>query len=146
MNLSARISAGGTITEEEYASLQQLSEYAVRLQESLKTADPDFSSGSTDNFKDTSDEFTDYPTLIYDGPFSDHIAQRQPAFLEGGRRRFRRAMRRKMPPIFSESNRTSSGMTAIRKETFATYNFFRRDTADYRFPPWRICRLADRFA
>ena len=83
MSLSARISAGGTITEEEYASLQQLSEYAVRLQESLKTADPDFSSGSTDNFKDTSDEFTDYPTLIYDGPFSDHIAQRQPAFLEG---------------------------------------------------------------
>ena len=48
MSLSARISAGGTITEEEYASLQQLSEYAVRLQESLKTADPDFSSGSTD--------------------------------------------------------------------------------------------------
>lgn len=83
MSLSARISAGGTITEEEYASLQQLSEYASRLQESLRNADPDFSSGSSDNFKDTSDEFADYPTLIYDGPFSDHIAQRQPVFLEG---------------------------------------------------------------
>ena len=83
MSLSARISAGGTITEEEYASLRQLSEYASRLQESLRNADPDFSSGSSDNFKDTSDEFADYPTLIYDGPFSDHIAQRQPVFLEG---------------------------------------------------------------
>ena len=83
MSLSARISAGGTITEEEYASLRQLSEYASRLQESLRNEDPDFSSGSSDNFKDTSDEFADYPTLIYDGPFSDHIAQRQPVFLEG---------------------------------------------------------------
>ena len=27
--------------------------------------------------------FTDYPTLIYDGPFSDHITQMKPKFLEG---------------------------------------------------------------
>ena len=83
MSLSARISAGGTITQEEYESLRQLGEYASRLQESLRTADPDFSSGNSNNFKETTDQFTDYPTLIYDGPFSDHIAQKQPVFLEG---------------------------------------------------------------
>ena len=83
MSLSARISAGGTITQEEYESLRQLGEYASRLQESLRTADPDFSSGNNNNFKETTDQFTDYPTLIYDGPFSDHIAQKQPVFLEG---------------------------------------------------------------
>ena len=27
--------------------------------------------------------FTDYPTMIYDGPFSDHITQQKPKFLEG---------------------------------------------------------------
>lgn len=83
MSLSARISAGGTITQEEYESLRQLGEYASRLQESLRTADPDFSSGNSNHFKETTDQFTDYPTLIYDGPFSDHIAQKQPVFLEG---------------------------------------------------------------
>lgn len=83
MSLSARISAGGTITQEEYESLRQLGDYASRLQESLRTADPDFSSGNSDNFKETTDQFTDYPTLIYDGPFSDHIVQKQPVFLEG---------------------------------------------------------------
>ncbi len=83
MTLSRRISAGGTITDEEYESLRQLGEYAARLQETLRSADPDFTSGSTDSFKDTAEEFADYPTLIYDGPFSDHIAQKQPAFLEG---------------------------------------------------------------
>lgn len=83
MSLSARISAGGTITQEEYELLRQLGDYASRLQESLRTADPDFSSGNSDNFKETTDQFTDYPTLIYDGPFSDHIAQKQPVFLEG---------------------------------------------------------------
>lgn len=30
-----------------------------------------------------SEGFVDYPTLIYDGPFSDHITQRKPKLLEG---------------------------------------------------------------
>ena len=31
----------------------------------------------------TASDFKDYPTLIYDGPFSDHIAQKEPLWLKG---------------------------------------------------------------
>lgn len=34
-------------------------------------------------FREMNEGFTDYPTMIYDGPFSDHIANRKPAFLQG---------------------------------------------------------------
>ena len=33
-------------------------------------------------FREMNEGFTDYPTLIYDGPFSDHITQQKPVFLE----------------------------------------------------------------
>lgn len=33
--------------------------------------------------EDTEQTFTEYPSLIYDGPFSDHINRMQPKFLEG---------------------------------------------------------------
>lgn len=81
MSLSRRISAGQEMTQEEHETLQQLGEYAAKLSETLSAADPDFSAPSSSEWKDTEDLFTDYPTLIYDGPFSDHIAQREPAFL-----------------------------------------------------------------
>ncbi len=34
-------------------------------------------------FREMNEGFTDYPTMIYDGPFSDHIANRKPVFLQG---------------------------------------------------------------
>ncbi|MBQ3968933.1 MAG: germination protein YpeB [Clostridia bacterium] len=34
-------------------------------------------------FREMNEGFTDYPTMIYDGPFSDHILQQKPKFLEG---------------------------------------------------------------
>lgn len=83
MSLSRRISAGQEMTQEEHETLRQLGEYAAKLSETLSAADPDFSAPSSSEWKDTEDLFTDYPTLIYDGPFSDHIAQREPAFLAG---------------------------------------------------------------
>lgn len=33
-------------------------------------------------FREMNEGFTDYLTLIYDGPFSDHITQQKPVFLE----------------------------------------------------------------
>jgi len=37
----------------------------------------------TDGFKEMEDSFDDYPMLIYDGPFSDHIMQKDPLMLRG---------------------------------------------------------------
>ncbi len=36
-----------------------------------------------DNIDDTEQALTDIPTLIYDGPFSDHLSQSEPKFLSG---------------------------------------------------------------
>ena len=36
-----------------------------------------------DNLKDTDNEFKEFPTLIYDGPFSDHIGNTSPKLSEG---------------------------------------------------------------
>ena len=37
----------------------------------------------TDGFREMESGFEDYPTLIYDGPFSDHVLQQSPRMTEG---------------------------------------------------------------
>lgn len=84
MALSTKISAGQKISPEEYKTLQELEKYARTLQGSFSAAKPDFDTAQlTSTFKKTSDEFTDFPSLIYDGPFSDHINQKKPKLTEG---------------------------------------------------------------
>ena len=102
--LSTKISAGGTITEEEYKTLESLGKYAKTLHEDISDVESKFSDGAmhigeaekflnnlesnaqpvlSDNLEDAAKDFSDYPTLIYDGPFSDHIGQMKPKFLDG---------------------------------------------------------------
>ena len=104
MSLSNKVSAGGKITEQEYQNLKSLEKYARSLVESIDDVQSKFSDGTlwigeaetllnnleesaepvlSDNFEEASKDFADYPTLIYDGPFSDHIGQQKPKFLEG---------------------------------------------------------------
>ena len=104
LSLSSKASSGEEITEEEYAKLQELAGYAGTLQQSLNDMEAKlFGSGESigkaetflDNLEtqevssfqtsleDTAKEFADYPTLIYYGPFSDHIGQMTPKFLDG---------------------------------------------------------------
>jgi germination protein ypeB len=100
MVLADRVAAGGSITEEERASLKTLSDYSHDIYDKValmqnhaeagllsfdEAADgaqadaPAVNSG----FHDMEEGFEDYPTLIYDGPFSDHIQQQKPKALEG---------------------------------------------------------------
>ena len=84
MALSSKISAGGSISEEESASMENLEQYAKKLKEGLDGIQPDFDAGPVDaSFQQAADDFTDYPSLIYDGPFSDHIGQQEPKLLAG---------------------------------------------------------------
>lgn len=39
----------------------------------------------TDGFESMNDSFRDYPTLLYDGPFADHIMQKHPQLLENAK-------------------------------------------------------------
>lgn len=84
MTLSNRISEGGKITSSEYKTIQELHSYATKLSQSLTSVKPDYTSANfSQQFKETAEDFTDFPSMIYDGPFSDHIGRQSPRCLEG---------------------------------------------------------------
>ena len=104
--LSNRVSESGTITEEDSALMDQLTDYAAEISGHLASMESaldngqlsfaeleqaavssggaeEVSSGLSDGFREMEEGFEDYPTLIYDGPFSDHIQQQTPRLTEG---------------------------------------------------------------
>lgn len=103
-SLSKKSAEGENISEEEYGNMEQLYKYASALSGQLSYAEemmisselsfddsvstlslssPDDSNSM--NFSDAVDEteksFSDFPTLIYDGPFSDSLTDRSSVFL-----------------------------------------------------------------
>ena len=102
--LSERVAKGGTITDEEADNMRQLSEYARTISGQLAQMQSDLEAGRldlgevaaamqeqaggeapvniNDGFHEMEEGFEDYPTLLYDGPFSDHIQQQEPRLLK----------------------------------------------------------------
>lgn len=93
-----------SITEDEYESLNSLSSYANTLNQSLeelsdKVYSGEYRFGSSGDvslekvvYAEASDalsaiekEFGEYPSLIYDGPFSEHIENMEPKLLKDER-------------------------------------------------------------
>lgn len=84
MALSTKISAGQKISDKEYNTMKQLEQYAKTLKQNLLAFKPDLESTEiAQAFDKTAEDFTDFPSLIYDGPFSDHILQRKAKLTEG---------------------------------------------------------------
>ena len=101
--LDRKLSLGEPITSEERNQLKQLIDISQKLLSELdmitqgvedgsvsfkqagstlqKSADQSVQIDSA--FGDAEQTITDYPTLIYDGPFSDHILNQSPKTLEG---------------------------------------------------------------
>ncbi len=83
------------VTPEQHATLLQLSGYAHTLFQTLNEADLSGAILSQLNmdernagreqgfFSDMETHFQEYPSLIYDGPFSDHLERQEPIFLKG---------------------------------------------------------------
>lgn len=100
-SITNRAATGEEITEDERNNLVKLSEYASSLKEQLydllrEIAEDDYSiksvmeelsaefeEGSGGIFAQMDGSYEDYPTLIYDGPFSDHLENGDAAMLEG---------------------------------------------------------------
>lgn len=105
--MSSNVSRGNGITNDEMKNFKTLRDYAKSISDELNIITARFSytgakinndngkyktlsaaakSMDTPNinsgFHDMNEGFTDYPTLIYDGPFSDHILQMKPKFLD----------------------------------------------------------------
>ncbi len=93
-----------TITQEEYENLNSLGTYASSLNQSLAELSDKVYSGklrfgenanislqkvayaeTSDPFSAIEKEFGEYPSLIYDGPFSEHIESMEPKMLKGVR-------------------------------------------------------------
>ena len=101
--LDRKLSLGEPITSEEQNQLKQLIDISQKLLSELDTITQGVEDGSVSfkqagstlqksadqsvqidsAFGDAEQTITDYPTLIYDGPFSDHILNQSPKTLEG---------------------------------------------------------------
>ncbi len=89
------------MSDEEYKTFSTLSDYAESLSDSLNAIQTDIYQGNYrfgktskkstntayaddyDGFSRIEKEFGEYPSLIYDGPFSEHIENVRPKMLEG---------------------------------------------------------------
>ncbi len=102
--LSRKVSSGKQLSKEELQSFLTMEEYARRLNEALSEMQTELDEkegeiGRTqsvlnnvddlsslpefdDGLEETVREFTQFPSLLYDGPFSDHIARREALFLQ----------------------------------------------------------------
>ena len=102
--LSQAMINGEEISQEEYNTLSSLNDYAAKLKESLGKIQSDIYSGNIrlsqmtasadkntafadgegilESMENIEKAFDEYPSLIYDGPFSEHIENRSPAMLE----------------------------------------------------------------
>lgn len=96
---------GKSLSDDQYTTIQKLYDYSVNLGKSLSDLQNQLANGrlkwgeladkGTKLFKKTSSNvslkqmedvdktFQDYPTLIYDGPFSDHMTSSEPKGLTG---------------------------------------------------------------
>jgi len=93
--LARKAASGQKLTDEEQASLTELGRIARDYCAELSVLDAagldkasDRELSETDSFtggylSKLEQDFPEYPTLIYDGPLSDHIERRTPAMLEG---------------------------------------------------------------
>lgn len=96
--MSFKMMEGKSIEDEEYENLVNLNEYAQTVSKSLdedleklfngtldirRVAENSGVSGIDSAMGEIEDQLHDYPTLIYDGPFSSHLTDRESLFLKG---------------------------------------------------------------
>jgi len=102
-NLADNTAEGKTLTDKQYASLQKLYQQAGDLNSELQKVETKVTEGTINfremagrtraelgqegkqlasaNFQTIDEKMHSYPTLIYDGPFSDHLQSRDPKAL-----------------------------------------------------------------
>ena len=101
MSVSKKLISTGDVTQEDKANISALSDTANKVAEIVNNTQITYNNASywakeLDNEIDSAvdseslasdmaeleGELTDYPTLVYDGPYSDHILEKEPAMLK----------------------------------------------------------------
>ena len=98
MALSKKVTAGEPLSAQEVENMDALRHYAAQLQQDVDGILLAVQAGELDlaaspqgqaaaplqaQWEDTEQAMTGYPTLIYDGPFSDHLLNQYPIFTRG---------------------------------------------------------------
>ena len=127
MSLSKKVSEGQPISGDEYKSMKNLESYAKKLQKDLADVDPDFSSADfNDSLKNTEEDFTNFPSMIYDGPFSDHIGQMKPKLTQG-KAQIAQGNAQNIAADFTGLNQSALSHTQDTAGNMPTYNFSAKD-------------------
>ena len=100
-SVSMRVLKGGEMTDGELDTIAGLSKYARELQSGLDNLLTEMNNGNLSlsresarrlnggatalagSMADLEEEIHDYPSLVYDGPFSQHVMNKSPVWLEG---------------------------------------------------------------
>jgi len=98
--LSSKAKEGGEVTEKEFKNISMISEHAEKISEDLESLRERIYSGEISfsgnknimkgaeeeglpsEFSNIENEFIEYPSLIYDGPFSEHLQNKESVFLK----------------------------------------------------------------
>lgn len=100
LSVSEKAEQGQKLTTKEYENLKILYDYSKDFSKSMWQLENLTESGQlvvtqlngeydgevpdiTDGFKEFEEGFENYPALIYDGPFSDHILEKNPIMIQG---------------------------------------------------------------
>ena len=127
MSLSKKISEGQPISKQEFQSMENLESYSKKLQSDLQNVNPDFSASNfNDSLKNTEQDFTNFPSMIYDGPFSDHIGQKKPKMTEG-KKTIPQGNAQSIAAEFSGLSQTQLTHTQDTSGSLPTYNFASKD-------------------
>lgn len=91
-SINAGLQDGKTITDKERSTLNSLLNYSTQLSDKISVLISEYENSETlplqtevinTGLTDLEQSFSDYPTLIYDGPFSDHIGKEDAQMLDG---------------------------------------------------------------
>lgn len=141
--LDRKLSLGEPITSEERNQLKQLIDVSQKLLSELDTITQGVEDGSVSfkqagstlqksadqsmqidsAFGDAEQTLTDYPTLIYDGPFSDHILNQSPKALEG-KSDISKEKALEIASDFIGVNKSTLRFDSETNGVIETYNFF----------------------
>lgn len=91
-SINAELQDGKTISDKERSTLNRLLNYSTQLCDKISALISEYENSETlplqtevinTGLTDLEQSFSDYPTLIYDGPFSDHIGKEDAQMLDG---------------------------------------------------------------
>ena len=143
-SLSKKVMDGHSITEQEKEQLKTLADYASKLNEALQNMESDVYAGTitfkeiekksknffgskeasvSDGFSSAEEEFADYPSLVYDGPFSDHLQNIDPQLLKNQHEISAEEAQQKASEFLSNKNFTSLQLQSEIDGNIPAYSF-----------------------